>query len=283
MRTLRLSLVGAAILMMLGGVAAGVMAESEVDEGVTVEVLSDVGVVPLDAFPEDADHVAYARLSVQPGLSGEVGSGQPQEYSSLEYVDEGASIATSAERSRIWRADGTIEDIPAGVASSAGAGDTLLSYDGAAAMAFENGPDEYVSFFVGAGNSRNKAEPQVDHPGAEWRLLDYIFPEPPTVAEWFSAPIAVTYERITWEPGAQLVLGPDEVPMVSFIWLESGELKYREVPADEASQAALNFMLLSGGTWTGQPPADGNVHVLRNEGDEPTVAMGVTLSHASDT
>jgi hypothetical protein len=271
------------MLMMLGSLAVGVMAESEVGEGATVEVLSDVGVIPLEAIPQDADHVTYARVSVEPGVSGEVGSGQPQRWASLEYVVAGASSATIAGRSRIWRTDGTIEDIPAGVASTASTGDTMLTYDGAAAMAFENGPDEYVSFLVLPGNSRDQADPQVSPPGSEWRLLDYTFPGSPTVAEWFSAPIAVTYERITWEPGAQLVLGPDEVPMLSFIWLESGELKYREVPADEVSQADLNFRLLSGGTWTGQPPADGDVHVLRNEGDQPAVAMGVTLSHASDS
>jgi len=283
MRTLRLSVVGAMILTMLGGFAVGVMAESEVDEGVTVEVLSDVGVIPLEAIPVDADHVSYARISSDPGVSGEVGSGQPQAWANLEYVDEGASSATVAERSRIWRADGSVEDIPAGVASSVSAGDTVLCYDGAAAMAFENGPDEYVSFFVGAGNSRAQAQPQVSPPGSEWRLLDYIFPPLKTAEAWFSAPIAASYERITWEPGAQLVLGSGEVPMLSFIWLESGELKYREVPADEASDASLNYRLVSGGTWTGQPPADGNVHVLRNEGDVPAVAMGVTLSHASDS
>ena len=169
------------------------------------------------------------------------------------------------------------------MASSASAGDTVLFYNGAAAMAFENGPDEYVSFFVGAGNSHSQETPQVGPPGSEWRHLDYIFPPRETAEAWFSAPIAVTYERITWEPGAQLVLGSDEVPMLSFIWLESGELKYREVPADEAPKRILNFRLPSGGTWRGLPPADGNVHVLRNEGNEPTVAVGVTLSHASDT
>jgi hypothetical protein len=249
----------------------------------TVEVLSDVGVIPLEAIPEDADHVTFARISTDPGVSGEVGSGQPQQWANLEYVDEGVSIATIAERSRIWRADGTIEDIPAGVASSASEGDTLLSYNGAAAIAFENGPDEWVSFFLGAGNSRAQADPQVGPLGSEWRHLDYIFPPRATAEAWFSAPIAVSYERTTWEPGAQLVLGSDEVPMLSFIWLESGELQYREVPADEVSQANLNFRLPLGGTWRGLPPADGNVHVLRNEGDQPAMAMGVTLSHASDT
>ena len=88
---------------------------------------------------------------------------------------------------------------------------------------------------------------------------------------------------ITLEPGAQLVLGRDEVPMLSFIRLESGKLKYDEVPADEVSQADPDFTLWSGDTWTGQTPAAGNVHVLRNEGDEPAVALAVTLSHASDT
>ena len=250
----------------------------------TVEVLSDVGVIPLEAIPEDADHVTYARLSLEPGVSGQVGSAQPQEWANLEYAVAGSIRSTWTTPVRVWQVDGSVVDYPAGTPQEGYAGEVALFYNGGAANVFENpGADEYVSFFVGAGNSHSQETPQVGPSGSEWRHLDYIFPARETAEAWFSAPIAVTYERITWEPGAQLVLGSDEVPMLSFIWLESGELKYREVPADEVSQADLNFRLPSGGTWRGLPPADGNVHVLRNERDQPAVAMGVTLSHASDT
>jgi hypothetical protein len=104
-------------------------------------------------------------------------------------------------------------------------GDTVLSWNGAVAWELENpGLEEYVVFSVLVADSHH---PEVETelvPGIEWRTLDYIFPLGANAFDWFSAPIAVSYRRVTWEPGAQLVLGPDEAPMLSFIWLESGQL-----------------------------------------------------------
>ena len=287
MRTLRLSIAGTVVLMLLGGLSGVVLAQDEAGEShpateATVEVLSDVGVIPLEAIPEDADHVTYARISAEPGVSGQVGSAQPQEWANLEYTQSGTISSTWDIPVRVWQLDGSVVDYPAGTPQKAHAGEVALFHNGGAAVVFENtGPDEAVSFFVGVGNSRDQETPQVGPPGTEWRILDFVFPYPTLAEAWFSAPIAVSYERITWEPGAQLVLGTDEVPMLSFIWLESGELKYREMPADEASRADINFTLWTGDTWTGRTPADGHVHVLRNEGDVPAVGTGVTLSHVS--
>jgi hypothetical protein len=123
----------------------------------------------------------------------------------------------------------------------------------------------------------------VSPPGADWRLLDYIFPLGATAEDWFSAPIAVSYQRITWEPGAQLVLGPEEVPMLSFIWLESGTLKSGELALDEVSGAELSGTVPTGWTWRQETPPDGTVYVLRNGGDEPAVGIAAVLSHPSDT
>jgi hypothetical protein len=247
-------------------------------------VLSDVGVIPLEAIPEDADHVTYARISVEPGVSGEVGSAQPQEWANLEYTESGTISSTWDTLVRVWQVDGSVIDYPAGTPQEGHTGEVALFYNGGAAVVFENtGPDEAVSFFVGAGNSRSQETPQVGPPGTEWRHLDYVFPHPATADAWFSAPIAVSYERITWEPGAQLVLGPEEVPMLSFIWLESGRLKYGEVPPGDVAETDLVSTLAAGFTWRGQAPSDDTVYVLRNEGDEPAVAIGVTLSHASET
>ena len=250
----------------------------------TVEVLSDVGVIPLEAIPDDADHVTYARISVEPGISGGGPGNYPQSWSNLEYVSSGTLSATPETNRVFWRADGSVEESPSGSTAEMRVGDTVLSWNGGAAGQWENsGPEEWVSFFVGAGNSHEPDVEPVVIPGVEWRHLDYIFPPQATVEDWFSAPIAVSYEQITWEPGAQLALGPGEVPMLSFIWLESGKLRFDQVVVDQVDQADLDWTLLQETTWRGQTPDDGTVHVLRNEGDEPAVAMGVTLSHDSGT
>ena len=272
------------VCLALGGVPAAAQesAEPTAWSEATVEILSDVGVIPLEAIPEDADHVTFARNVIEPGVSGEGPSYQPQRWTNLEYAMQGTSRGTSAELSRIWRADGTTADVPAGAPLDLTAGDVELYYNGAAPVMFENpGADPYVSFFLGVGNSLDPEIGSAAPPGLDWRLLDYIFPLGATADAWFSAPIAVTYQRITWEPGAQLVLGPAEVPMLSFIWLESGTLKSGEVAVEEVSGAELSGTVPTGWTYRQETPPDDTVYVLRNEGDEPAVGIAAVLSHPS--
>ena len=248
------------------------------------QILSDVGVIPLEAIPENADHITFARIVIEPGVSGEGPSYQPQRWTNLEYADQGWTRGTSAERSRFWHADGTTVDVPAGAPQGLAAGDVELYYNGAAPGTFENpGADTYVSFFLGVGNSLDPETGSASPPGVDWQLLDYIFPGPAQLDAWLAAPIGVSYQRITWEPGAQLVLGPDEVPMLSFIWLESGKLKSGEVAVDEVSRAELSQTVPTGWTYRQERPPDGNVYVLRNEGDEPAVGIAAVLSRPSDT
>ena len=73
----------------------------------TVEVLNDDGVIPLEAIPEDADHITFARIVIEPGVSGEGPSYQPQRWANLEYVEQGWTRGSSAERSRVWYASPT--------------------------------------------------------------------------------------------------------------------------------------------------------------------------------
>ena len=118
MRTLRLSLAGTVILVLLGSAA---LAQEEVPRA-SVEVLADHGVIPGEAIPEDAVRLGIARTSIEPGVTGEVGSAQPHEWASLEYVERGSISWTDNDRAVIWRADGATEDLPAGTTASADAG-----------------------------------------------------------------------------------------------------------------------------------------------------------------
>ncbi len=133
--------------------------------GVTVEILSDRGVIPLEAIPPDADHISFARTVVRAGVSGAAVSAEPQSWANLEYAQQGAVWGTTDERTRVWHADGTTDDFAAGVSSRLAAGDVALYWNGGAASEFENrGPEAYVSFFLGAGNSHIPATSSRPHP-----------------------------------------------------------------------------------------------------------------------
>jgi hypothetical protein len=171
----RLWAAGAAIVacLALGGVPALAQETSEGPQapgaGVTVEVLNDQAVIPLEAIPEDADHITFARIVIEPGVSGEGPSYQPQRWTNLEYADQGWTRGTSAERSRVWHADGTTAEVPAGAPLDLAAGDVALYYDGAAPGTFENpGADAYVSFFLGVGNSLDPETGSAPPPGLDY-------------------------------------------------------------------------------------------------------------------
>jgi hypothetical protein len=250
--------------------------------GVGVETLSDHALIPVEAIPDTIDHLALWRTRVEPGTAAAYGSEHPAQEVSVAYVENGAITFERDGDTTVWRGDGRAEAAPVGTPYSLGSGDTSLEWDSESAFSFEVPAEEgLVILFVGMGDSIEPAEQQQQPPEVSVELFAYIFPEQADLERLLSQPLGVSFERVTLDPGAQLVLGRDEVPMISFIRLESGKLKYDEVPADEVSQADPDFTLWSGDTWTGQTPAAGNVHVLRNEGEEPAVALAVMLSHAS--
>jgi hypothetical protein len=282
MRRLRMFLVGMLTLALLGGLGGAGTAQDEMP-GVRVETLSDHALIPVEAIPEMIDHLALWRTWVEPGTTGELGSEHPSQGIKVAYVESGAVTLERDGDTTLWRGDGSVEAAPAGTPYSLGSGDTSLERDGTSSFSFEvPAEDGVVILYVGMSDSIEPAEAQQQPPGVSPEVLAYVFPDQADLEHLLSRPIGVSFERVTLDPGAQLVLGLDEVPMLSFIRLESGKLKYDEVPATEVSQADPDFTLWSGDTWTGQTPAAGNVHVLRNEGDEPAVALAVVLSHVSE-
>jgi hypothetical protein len=251
--------------------------------GVTVEVLNGQAVIPLEAIPEDADHITFARSVIEPGVSGEGPSYQPQRWTNLEYADQGWTRGTSAERSRVWHADGTTVDVPAGAPQDLAAGDVELYYNGAAPGTFENpGTDTYVSFFLGVGNSLSPETGSAPPPGVDWQRLDYIFPGPEQLDAWLAAPIAVTFQRITLEPGASMVVTPEEVPMLTFSYYESGETMWAARDAADTTVPQNGAKLPTGMAvhWSMLPPD--RVFVLWNPGEVPSVLIQAVLSPASE-
>lgn len=248
-----------------------------------VEVLSDIGVIPREAIPHSADNVTLARVSVEPGVSAEGAGNYPQSWAELNYVEKGAIAITPDADWRTWRADGTVEDTLAGTTREARAGDTVLSWNGGAAGRFENpGPEEFVMLSIGVGNS---LEPEVEPaivPGTEWRIIDWNYPSQDLLVEWFSAPIAVAFERVTFEPGAQLEFGPDEESLLTYMWLESGTLRTDTLPPDDVAAAELRGYVPTQKAWEATQPRPDTVRVLRNVGDEPASLIRVVLTHTSD-
>jgi hypothetical protein len=247
MRTLRLSLVGAVILVLLGGLGV-VVAGTGASEDVVVEVLSDRGVMPGEAIPEDAVRIALTRTSIEPGLSGEKGSDQPHAWASLEYVQHGSLTFTDDDRMRIWRAGGATEDVPAGTTVSVETGDLVLFYEGGAGRSFTNlGPEPFVTITVAVGDDRTPAEPQGPPPGVDWRLLDLNVLPPESVDLLFTTPVAVTFERVTLAPGAELMFGVDDIPMLTFVYVEAGRVHRTVRAADiEGGRPVLAALPMAG-------------------------------------
>ncbi len=286
MRTLRLSLVGTVIVMLLGGLGSTVLAHDEMP-GVGVEVLGDLGAIPGEAIPEDAVRVAFARTSIEPGVTGEVGSAQPHEWASLECVQHGSLTFTDSDRTVIWRVGETTEDLPAGTTASVNTGDLVLFYDGGAGRSFANaGPETYVTYSVAVGDSDDPAEPPVLPPGVSWRLLVFDVLAPETVDLWFTTPVAVAFERLAFYPGGQLVLGSDEAGLLRLLALEEGRLESGFAAPSEVAGAltdSVRFIAPDADILTSGSFADDTVYVIRNESDEPAIVLSATLTHVDGT
>ena len=282
MRTSPMSLVGVVILAMLAGLGSTVLAQDETP-GVSVEVLSDHGVIPGEAIPEEAVRLVFARTSIEPGVTGEIGSAQPHEWASLEYVQQGSLTVADNDRVAIWRADGTTEDLSAGTTASADAGDLVLFYDGGAGRSLTNaGPETFVTYSVAVGDSEDPAEPPVLPSGVDWQLLVFDPLAPGTVDLWFTRPVAVAFERLTFDPGSQLVLGSDEAGLRRLLALEAGRLESgfaAPTEVDGALNDSVRFIAPDADILTSRSFADDTVYVIRNESDEPAVVMSATLTN----
>jgi hypothetical protein len=282
----RLWAVGAAIVMCLalgGAPVAGQSPTPVVAGGVSIEVLSDRLVIPLEALPTGTDHAVFFRLTITPGASGARGSSAPQSWAEAIYTQSGTITGTSGANARIWHLNGSIEDVPAGVEYSARAGETGLSFDGATGGPFENaGPEPYVDLRVLIGNSLDPAVRPAPIAGVTSDLGTFGAPDPVQMRHWVSAPIAVTFQRVTLEPGASMVLLAEDVPMLTFTGVDSGSVMWTGTSVDAPYPQNVGSELGEGRATSWLTPPSGRAIIVSNAGEQPAVLLQAVLSPATD-
>ncbi len=286
MRTVRQCLAGTALTMLVLSLGPAVAAEGGTS-GVDVDVLSDRGVIPVEAIPPDVDHTWFARVMVEPSSSAEEGSEEPAGYTYVEYVEQGSAQVVKDTRAHLWGEDGS-DGAPDPMATIAlGAGDVVLYYDGAASGSWViDGTEPYVSFIVGIANSIEPQTPREPAPGADYQLLVWDFPAEETLTELISAPVAVILERITFDPGGQLVLDSDEAGVLRLLALEEGRLESGFAAPSEVDGAltdSVRFIAPDADILTSGSFAGDTVYVIRNASDEPAVVESATLTDVDGT
>ena len=121
-----------------------------------------------------------------------------------------------------------------------------------------------MSYALSVGDSDDPAEPPVLPTGMDWRLLDLNVLPPETVDLLFATPVAVTFERLTFNSGGQFVLRPDEVGMMRLLVLEAGRLESGFAAPSEIDAALTNsvrFIAPDADQLTSESFADDTVHV----------------------
>jgi hypothetical protein len=130
MRALRLSLAGAAILVLLGGPGGTVIAQEAIDADAagTSEVLFDI-VVPPESMPTELGKVNLERQTLEPGFDASIGVGNESMRGRAAYVAEGELQITPMVDASLWRGlaatGGTPEVVVAGDTAALATGDLI--------------------------------------------------------------------------------------------------------------------------------------------------------------
>ena len=276
---------GAAITvcLALGGLPVGGQSPTPGPAGgVHIEVLSDRAVIPLEALPSDTDHAALWRDTRVPGMSATYGSFAPKSWAQVSYVLHGTATATDNAKERGWLPDGSIEDVAAGTEFSLRAGETWLSYNGGAGFRFENGPEPFVVLSVGVGDNLAPAVQPAPVTGETTDLFTFTFPPRDQLQAWLSAPIAVTFQRVTLDPGASLVLETEDIPMLTFTGVESGSVRWGHSSSAEPDPQMTGSVMSEGMAAYRSTPGSDRVVVVANAAEEPAVLLQAVLSPASE-
>lgn len=118
MRTLRLSLAGAVILALLGGLGGVVLAqeESAADDSGTNEVLFEI-VVPPEVMPSELGKINLEQQTLEPGFDAAIGVSNESMRSRAAYVAEGELDITPMVDAWLWRGQAAIGGPPEVVAA----------------------------------------------------------------------------------------------------------------------------------------------------------------------
>lgn len=279
MRALRLSLSGAVILVLLGGLDGLVAAEDDsattpVVDGVVVETLTQITIDPSD-LPESVDSILLVHLR----LPAESSSAMMHNNTAfqLSVPLEGELQMPVTGRTEIIRANGDIEALDTGVALRARPGDTVIGYDLSLPKVLANPaatPIELLgSLFAQGGWGVNdislvETGSALEFPNGDW-LTPYDFGE----AGLAGQPLLVTIRRVTLEPGARIEV-EDRYAAVRLV--EGGPVTW--TPMEDGTATASPVRQYA--TIPYVEPEPGSVIELSNQGSETTMFYELAIEPA---
>jgi len=280
MHTLRLSLVGTVMLVLLGGLGGLATAQDEpaaspAADGVTVETLTRV-TIPASELPESVDSILLVHLR----LPAESSSAMMHNNTAfqLSVPLEGELQMPVTGRTEIIRASGDVEALDTGVALRAEPGDTVIGYDLSLPKVLANPAatpiDLLGSLFAHGGWGVNdiplvETGSALEFPGGDW-LTPYDFGE----AGLTGRPLLVTIRRVTLEPGAKIEV-EDRYAAVRLI--EGGTVT--STPMEDGVPTADSIR--HGSTIPYVEPEPGSVIELSNQGSETAMFYELAIEPAS--
>jgi|GEM_PF-5349458 len=266
MRTLRLSLAGSVILVLLGGLGGAVMAQSEEASGAEVasETVFEL-LIPSEALPEDFVKLVVEQWTLAAGSdsSDDFAATASNEWlrGRAIVVDSGEFVITPVTDALLWRGAGTDREVaPAGETVSVAVGDAIFlpaipdaEVDAEAVLGLANPGSEdatALSFHTHQRGGTFYGFPQGLMLG-DW---DMAF-SPQTMEPFDDIDVLFRLTRITGGPGAPIPL-PD-APTIALYYVEEGDLELT--------------MSGPGGDFVFEWPAGRNGSLTRNEGIEESL------------
>ena len=280
MRTLRLSLVGTIILVLLGGLGGTVLTqgESAADVADTSEVLFEV-VLPPEVMPTELGKINLEQQTLQPGFDASIGVSNEAMRGRAAYVAEGELRVVPMVDAWLWRAQaatgGPPEVVVAGETAVLSSGDLIYL----PAVAAEELDPEAV---VGLANPGAVATRFV---GFHVHQIGGGFPgwptgmsgmavtssnEPAALERVMAGDTVFRLSRTTYAPGTAIV--PDEGAAMTLAQVESGTVEQATVgPGGEFT------MRYGAGAGLPMSVPEGVERTWMALGDDPAVLLELSV------
>ena len=111
MRTLRLSLIGTVILVLLGGIGSSVALAQDKAEGVTEELLFEV-TLPPGVMSDWLERIGTSGLTFAPGVEAVIGTDNEGMRGRVLYVESGELVVTPMVDSPVWQGGAALGGSP---------------------------------------------------------------------------------------------------------------------------------------------------------------------------
>lgn len=195
-------------------------------------------------------------------------------------IVEGVNTLHRPDATRVWRGDGTVEDVPADTDMTLAAGDSYLALAPApASTSAASGTEPAVMLAVGSSaDTTGSCDAPIVPPGYKVALLATLFQ-----ADWAQSglgaqgEIVVTFQRTTLAPGAMLVSTSTDPVIMRFV--ESGRLTETHRTVGSATPTS-QVVRTQNPTIHWSPLAPDEEIVLSNEETEPAVLLEVVMTPA---